>query len=181
MPKPKSTSKYAAILPDLPLYIEPKRQDKVEMAKKHITERTPTEMVRNYIQLRRDKQELEDRLADINLLLEAYTQLLGVSQSAQEEGWGLYGVADNALRLATGETLHMGRLPLAQVIDLNALRGWAIANGYEQQLRLWPSTVNKIVKERLMRGIAEPPGVKVFAKTTARLNARGIQEGGDDD
>lgn len=42
--------------------------------------------------------------------------------------------------------------------------------GYEKQLQLWPSSMNAIVKERTLEGVAPPDGVEVFAKTMVRLN-----------
>jgi len=38
-------------------------------------------------------------------------------------------------------------------------------NGYERQLQLHASTMNAIVKERLIAGEAEPDGCEAFART----------------
>ena len=165
--------KYDAILPSLPsMPVENQSyQDKVEQVKAALTAGsdagcTPTalDLAQLYAQLRATKDVLEDQVSAINLQLEAVTQLLVASQDAGEEGWGAYGVEDNAIRMADGSTIRVQFDITGQVKDKEAYRLWCLENGYGQKMQLWPTTTNAIVKERLMAGEPEPAGVQAFKR-----------------
>jgi hypothetical protein len=159
-------SKYDAVLPNLRPAppADPSWQDRVERFKATIVERDSASLAAEYVNLRAAKDDLDAEASVLNLRLEAYTQLLVASQDADADGWGRYGVAGNALRLASGDTIRVQREPYGQVRDKEAFRLWCVANGYERQLQLWPSTMNAIVKERLVAGDPEPDGVEAYAR-----------------
>jgi hypothetical protein len=98
----------------------------------------------------------------VNLRIAAYEQLLAESQDEGADGWGTYGVKPNALRLASGDTIRVQREPYGKVMDKEKFRQWCVANGYERQLQLWPSTMNALVKERLLAGEEPPEGCEAF-------------------
>jgi hypothetical protein len=169
--------KYDAILPSLrpapPQDLS--RQEKIEKIKEEellaIKEEdgvygitNPTSLADRYIVLRDLEEKLKEELSAVTLQLDAYEQMLADSQETNVGGWGEYGVNEKALRLPDGTTIRVDREPYGQVKDKEAFRVWCIANGYERQLQLWPSTMNAIVKERLLVGQPEPDGCESFSK-----------------
>jgi len=150
-------------------------QEKIERVKDEIGTRDAVRLGADYVAWRAREAELKAALSEVNLQLAAYEQLLAESQEIQSAGWGDYGVKDNALRLPTGETIRVQPEPYGQVKDKEAFRLWCIANGYERQLQLWPSTMNAIVKERLLAGDPEPDGCEAFSKTKIVLVKNGAE------
>lgn len=175
MPKPKP-GKYDHLLGALqPLPPEdPRRQDKINELKAAMTH-DGTELARNYIELRRQKDDLKERLSDVQLQIDAYEQRLVESQEVQSGGWGDYGAKDNALRLPTGEVVRVQPEPTGKVVDKEAFRIWCVKNGYERQLQLWPSTMNALVKERLLAGEPEPDGCEAFVYNKIVLVKNGVE------
>lgn len=163
--------KYDAVLDGLaPMPVaDQSYQDKVEKVKEQFTDRTPAVLALTYAKWRAKKELIEARIYQANLMIEALVQLLEESQEAGAEGWGLYGVGDNALRLPTGETVYVRREPYGYVKDKDAFRDWCMANGYAGQLNLWPTTMSALVKERLLAGEAPPAGTDAFVKTKVVL------------
>lgn len=159
-------SKYASVMPRLkPLPASDQTyQDKVDEAKASFYDLSATGLAKDYASWREQKERIEDELREINLFLEAATQLLVASQEEGADGWGQYGASDNALRLASGDKIEIRREPYGQVKDKEAFRQWCVDNGYERQMQLWPTTMNAIVKERLVNGDDLPDGTEVFAK-----------------
>jgi hypothetical protein len=169
--------KYDAVLPGLPK-LPPSdldRQEKIEQAKREITNRDAVALADGYIKLRAVKDEYNEVLSTINLRIEAYEQLLAESQEAKAEGWGRYGVKENALRLPTGDTVRIQLEPYGKVVDKDTFREWCLEHGYGNQLQLWPSTMNAIVKERLLAGEPEPDGTEAYAYTKIVLVKKGEQ------
>lgn len=156
--------KYDALLPSLPK-LQPEDlayQARVEKVKETLAPNaTPADLATGYANARRDKDRINEQLSIINLRIAAYEQLLAASQEAEEEGWGAYGAKPNAIRLSNGDVVRIQREPQGKVIDKEAFRQWCIANGYERQLQLWPSTMNALVKERLLAGDPTPEGCEV--------------------
>lgn len=156
--------KYDTVLTALRPVPPPSYQDKIDEAKIEITGTTATELAALYTSLRQEKRDAESELQRVNITLEAVTQLLVASQESGAEGWGQYGTTDNTLRLVTGDKIAIQREPYGQVKDKESFRLWCLANGYGGQLQLWPTTMNAIVKERLLAGEELPDGCEVFAK-----------------
>lgn len=168
--------KYDTVLPGLPVLPpeDPKRQDKINQIKEKIGYDALT-LAQGYVKLRAEKDELAAELSDVQLSIDAYEQALAESQEAQGAGWGDYGAKDNMLRLATGESVRVQPEPCGQVKDKEAFRLWCIAAGYERQLQLWPSTMQSIVKERLLAGEPEPDGVEWFRRNKIFLAKNGVE------
>lgn len=165
----RSEGKYAAVLAERNLPKAPPAdagwQARIDATKANILTRDATRMAEAYVEHRRRKAAIEETLGQLNTVIAAYEQLLAESQEQGAEGWGAYGVKPNAIRLATGETVRVTREPQAKVVDKEAFRRWAIANGYESQLQLMWQTTNGIVKERLLAGEPEPPGTEAYSYT----------------
>lgn len=107
-------------------------------------------------ELRRLKDLMEDWESDVNLLLEAYAQLI-VDQYEVE--------GSETIKLSGGDSVSVQDEPVASVTDRDALREWAINNDLGRSLNLPWQTLNAIVKERLLKGLPEPPGVKAEARS----------------
>ena len=122
-----------------------------------------------YLDLRAEKERIKADESRVNLSIAAVTQLLIDAQEAGVGDWGKYGVKDNALRLASGDTIRVHTEPYGKVLDKEAFRQWCIANGYENQLQLWPTRMNAIVKERLLNGEPEPDGTAAYSYSYIKL------------
>lgn len=143
-----------------------------------------------YAKQRAEKEIAELVLSQVNCELEALTQMLIASQENGEVGWGAYGAADNALRLTSGDGLRTQPEIYPVVFDKAAFRNWLIREGMNgsvdlmidaaqlnsmlfqlgsnkltSKLTLPPKELSDMVKDRLLRGMPEPDGVKVFVKT----------------
>jgi hypothetical protein len=169
--------KYDSVLPGLPKAPpkDPTYQMKVDQVKADIVGREPIALAEVYITLRRMKERVQADLSAINLRIAAYEQLLDESQESHADGWGKYGVKHNALRLPSGDTIRVQPEPYGQVKDKEAFRRWCIENGYEGQLQLWPTTMNAVVRERLVAGEPLPDGTEVFRDVTVFYVPKGAE------
>lgn len=165
MSKPKK--KYAAVIPGLPRLgvdeTDP-RQQKIDKAKEELKSVSPLEIAGRFVEVRKKRDALDVTWKQLNFELEVYTQLLVASQDRGDEMWGQYGVNDDAVRLATGDTIRLKSEPIGQVVDKEAFRQWCINNGYEKELHLWPSTMQSLAKERVLEGAPIPDGLSIYRK-----------------
>lgn len=163
-----SPSKYDAVLPKLrPRPVEDQAwQDKVDKQKAEMrppgSTVTPTDLARAYAEVRALQDIAKAKLSEIQLRCSALEQLLVESQDDDEEGWGQYGVGENALRMQDGSTIRVQTEISPKILDHDAFRLWCMANGYERKLRLMPQTAAAVVKERLLMGLPEPTGVEAY-------------------
>lgn len=174
----KTKNKYASVLPGLsPLPPEDESfQQRIDALKAELISMTPLGLVEHYIEVRRNLAAIALVEKNMNLRLEALTQMLVFSQDAGDEMWGQYGVGDNAVRLSSGDTVRVKAEPYSHVVDKDAFRLWCIDNGYGRQLQLHSSTTNAITKERLVAGQNPPEGVKAFRKDTLVYVKAGVKE-----
>jgi hypothetical protein len=108
-----------------------------------------------YKNLRAIKDEIESYESNVNLLLEAYGQLL----DEQLEVEGASGVT-----LDNGYNVRVQKEPYVKIEDKEAFREWCLANGYEKEMQLHWQTANGIAKELLLEGEPEPSGTKLYSK-----------------
>lgn len=123
---------------------------------------TPDLMAERYKVLRSVKDDLEEEQKQLQKQITALEQMLSTSKENEDNGWGLYGAGPNAIKLPDGSSITVQPEPTGKVEDKEKFRLWCIANGLENSLQLWPSTMNAITKERLLAGEAEPDGVAVY-------------------
>lgn len=170
-------SKYASVLTGLSeLPVEnTSYQDKIDLAKKEITNKSASGLAHQYALLRDLKNKIEDDLSATNLQLEAYTQMLVESNNSDDPEWGQYGATQTTLRLVTGDKIEVRKEPYAQVVDKDANRKWAMEQGLERMLSLPWQTVNSLTKEALLKGEAEPEGVKAYVKTKIVFTAMKVE------
>jgi hypothetical protein len=193
-------TKYAHVVGSLPKFqsVEPERRDLVDRVKAEIRE-APDDDYNVCAQARSSMREADTAVEDAFILLKravagklhasafanAYAEvrhamdiiaswkssaqlLLDAYESLMIEQMEAEKLA--SLRLDSGASVSTYSEPFGQVRDKEAFRQWCVANGYENQLQLWPSSMNAIAKERTLAGEAPPDGVEVFAKTMVRLN-----------
>ena len=67
---------------------------------------------------------LLSQLYDLNVEIEACTQMLVESQENGEPGWGEYGASDNTLRLVSNDSIRLQPEPYTTIEDANKLRQW---------------------------------------------------------
>jgi len=118
-------------------------------------------LVRAYADARLVLDAASEWRASAQLLVDAYERMMIEQMEAEDVA---------SLRIASGASVSTYAEPYGKVVDKAAFRAWCVANGYEQQLQLWPSTMNAIAKERTLAGEAPPDGVEVTSKTMVRLN-----------
>ncbi len=143
------------------------RAAKVQARKADITNADSldgTRLAKLYHALRQKDLDLNARLWDNQLSLDAVWQLLLDSRAAGDEAWGQYGASDRTIRLIDGTTIRMQPEPYTIVKDAEAVKQWLKANGQGELVKetfQW-GTLNALVKERLLLGEAEPDGCEAF-------------------
>lgn len=148
-------------------------------------QRYASSFARQYALLREVKALISEWLSDANLLIEAVEGLMTEQMEVE-------GVASQ--RLVDGGSVSMSYEPYASVKDKELYRRWCATptdrcyvcgvgaeehgNGHdftpgaglERSMHLWPSTTTALVKERLLDGQPEPPGVEAYSMVNVRLN-----------
>lgn len=120
-----------------------------------------SEFARVYTELRILHDDIKDWLSSTQLLLDAYQDLM----LKQFEVEGI-----SSLRMADGGSVSTYSEPFAQVKDREAFRRWCLEHGFQLDMHLHPSKIQSILKEMLLAGETEPPGIEVYAKAMVRLN-----------
>lgn len=124
-------------------------------------ERYASTLTRAYVDVRLTLDALKGLQSSAQLLLDAFEELM-VEQMEVE------GVASQ--RLDSGASVSTYQEPYPQVQDKEAYRQWCVKHGFEKDMHLWPSKTASLVKEMLLAGEPEPPGVTAYAKTMVRVN-----------
>jgi hypothetical protein len=166
--------KYSRVLEGLPRYRdgEQKYLDKVEDAKTTIRQSgkssTGLSLSNQFRELRQRKKDLAKQLSDLNVIIEAHTQIL-------VEQFEVEGVSSMRFSLDADDKrlIRVQSEPYAQVTDRDVHRKWAIDNGLERSLMLPWQTTNALAKERLLAGEPEPDGVTVFVKDKIIMSGKG--------
>jgi len=130
-------------------------QEAVEKVKGELLASPTQDLVHGYVEARRKKEAEEQKVSEINLVIEALSQLLEARFEAEDL---------TTVKTAAGDSVTVQLEPYAAVEDKEAYRVWCLEQGYEREMHLWPSTTSAIVKERLLSGEPEPPGVKAMVK-----------------
>jgi hypothetical protein len=126
---------------------------------------TATRAAELYTLARMYKAQLEIAESDVNLELEALTQLLVESQEDKAPEWGAFGASDRSLRLTTGDALRVQPEIFAMVRDKNNFRDWCVAQQLRSQMELPDKKTQDLTKLRLLNGEPEPTGIEVYVRT----------------
>jgi len=162
--------KYDRVLKELPrLPVErTDYQARVDLAKDAVREAlgrpaTTSELADTFVKLRREKDDLNEQMSALNLKIEAIEQLTVAAFEAEDV---------QSLKMADGASVSVQIAPYAGVKDKETFRLWCLEQGFAHEMHLHPSTTQGLVKERLLSGEANPPGVEVFAKSTLVVRGR---------
>ena len=125
----KKKGKYAAVLDGLkPAPPEDASyQQQIDKAKTEFASMTAAQIAAKYTLLRLEHEVKKAEAALIYVKVEAAAQLLAQSQEKGDEGWGLYGAGENAIRLPNGDTIRVDEEPAPRVVDKEAFRLWCMA------------------------------------------------------
>lgn len=126
-------------------------------APRRTTPPTASELAAMWQTQRQAKEELEDALKIVNFELEALADLLVNAYEA--EGMDSIRMTD------TGKAVRTQQEPHIVVEDEEAWRQWCVENGMERKLMLWPATRDSLVKDMLLQGSEDPPGIKTYSRT----------------
>jgi len=159
----KKPGKYAHLTPLLPKFYgaeAAKKADKVNELKKRIQSepgyiRSAVALSQAYIALRREKNRKKRELKEIQLRLDAVTQLMDV-QMREVEG-------TTSIELVNGDGVRIQEEPYFSVINAEENRLWALENGFERSMSLGWQKLNVTGKELLLEGEDLPAGTKVWA------------------
>jgi hypothetical protein len=113
-----------------------------------------------YKDLRVHKAAIDDVASALNLLIAAAEQMI-------TEQWEAEGLS--TIKMEKGGSVSTQSEPVAKVVDHTKMREWCVANGYENLFTLAWTTLNSMVKQRLLDGRPEPDGVDVFSRTKVVL------------
>lgn len=159
----KKPGKYAHLTPLLPKYYgaeAAKKADKINELKRQIQSepgylRTAVSLVETYIAIRREKNRLKAKLKEVQLRLDAVTQLMDV-QMREVEG-------TTSLTLVNHDSVRIEEQPYFSVANPEENRLWALENGFERSMSLGWQKLNSTGKELLLEGEDLPAGTKVWA------------------
>ena len=136
-------------------------QARVDAVKAALIEKPLMELASTYDQVRAEKEIAEKAIGEMNVQLEALTQLL----VERLEDLGL-----TSIKLETGGSFLVTDTPHASVKDKQRCREWFEAHDQRELLNPHPSTLNALIKSRLEAGedpdaVAAEMGVSIFMKT----------------
>lgn len=114
-----------------------------------------------YAQVRVLEDGIKDWLSSLNVLLDAYTELM-IEQMDVE--------SVDAISMSDGASVGVHYEPYPQVKDKEAYRRWCVKNGFEKDLQMWPAKTTSLLKEMLLKGEAPADGIDAYQRPTVRLN-----------
>jgi phage host-nuclease inhibitor protein Gam len=154
-------SKYDSLKGKLPGFQqEASFQQKVDEVKDRYQALEQSDLARTFNLERQKKKNLEAEISELNINLEALSQLL----NDQFEATGI-----SKFQLATGETCYQQTEVYSSVTDQGALLEYIKKSKQQALLTLAWGTMNALNKERLMAGKPALPGTQPFLKPSVRL------------
>lgn len=160
--------KYEKVLERLPKFKEEaKLQDKIQETKRFILSKIPrhaSALAAHYVQVRLLKKALDEKRKKLNIEEAAIIQLMDEQFDAE---------GTTSLTLSSGANVRLQYEPYATVKDRELFRLWCIENGLERSLMLPWSTTNSTVKELLLAGEPEPPGIATYNKVKGVFKSGG--------
>ena len=164
-------SKYASLKGKVAAFEpEPEFQKKVEAAKREIvgdseaTDANVSHLAMLFAQHQARKHDLEEQISDLNIGIEAISQLIVES---------LEGEDISSVKLDSGATVYLSYTPYPSVEDREKVMEWIKKNKMKSLLSVNYQTMKAMVSEQLAAGKPTIPGIKVFLKSQARiLNGR---------
>ena len=164
--------KYTKLRGVVPAFVEEKSyQDRINAEKQLLLANAENSEAANVNRLaalfaayKAKKDDLESQVSDLNVGLEALSQLLCDALTDQ---------SIEKLTLSNGATGFIQDTPYPQVKDKDALMAWIKKNKMQSLLGINYQTLKGLTNERLVAGQPPPTGVEVFLKTQFRLRGSG--------
>lgn len=161
-----AVGKWAYLQDQLEKWEPPKEQQawfkKVMRRKEELKQEgvTHVEAGRRRFTLRHQKAELEEKVKELNLELEAVNQFL----------IEYFDTSETDSFKVDGNSLSHGIDVYSSIEDPDELNKWLEEEGLDSLKTLHHKTLEGIVRERLEHGLPEPRGVKIFFKD--KINIR---------
>jgi hypothetical protein len=180
--------KWTAIIDDLPKYerVElrnPVYRQRVDDRKREIVKELGeaaydlSVLANSYIFARKEKKRVEKELKQVDLDLEAVSQLFEDRLDVQQ----ITGV-----KLESGDAIRVQSEPHSEVEEKDKVLDWWVKQGLTRSLQIPWQSFNALMKTRLEKGEPIPEGVKVMSKSkfvwTKPPGSGGpVEENGDDE
>lgn len=143
---------------------------------------TGSSLAREVTRVRRLKGEAKKEMTLLEAEVQAFSELL-VDQ------YELEGITSTSLE--DGVTIRLETQPAAKTVDKDKVRDWVKKEDLERLLTVHASTLNSLVKERLLAAGDDPEAIMAVVTEFAnagieiqgvtKVVARGIDDGGDDE
>jgi hypothetical protein len=160
--------KYEHLRGKLPAFQqEPSYQAKVDEAKSSYAALDVTELARELSINKKAKRDYESLISEHNLQIEALSQLLVEALPAMNL---------KAVELDTGEKCSLQDDPYCNIEDRGKLFAWLRRKKMQSIFTVNWQTMNALVRGMLIDGKPQPPGVKMYLKTYAKITG-GSQNG----
>jgi hypothetical protein len=166
--------KYKYLRGKLPKFENPPAwQEKVMVAKKVYAALDTTDLGREFASFKVSKAALEENIKLLNTELEAMSQLIVERLETGEL---------EAIELANGIKVGIRDEPYTSIDDQKKFYAWIKKTKQTGLLKINFQTLNAMTKEMIIAGKKNPPGTKVFMKTSAKVTGipKGDDENGDE-
>ena len=155
-----TSGKYAGLELPRMIGVKPSYFAKVLQLKERIVadpefQRYASTIAQTYCDLRREAEEKSKALSDVKLRLAA-VMLLMIDQFEAEDVKGM--------TMSNFDKVRWQPEPHLVVVDKEAFRRWCLDNGLERDMVLPWSKANKLVKDMLVSGAAEPQGAECYMR-----------------
>lgn len=151
--------KYSGLdLPRISRDEEGNHRENVRAFKTTIGAKTPSEFLERYAKVRRAMDAIRKQKSEIQIELDAVSEMLIDSYEEQEI---------SSLKLENGDTLRIDLKPYPKMLGIEGrelFRQWCLGQGLEREMHLHHGTATSLVCEVLLKGEPEPPGVEAFMK-----------------
>lgn len=119
-----------------------------------------TALARAYVQLRREKDDLNDELYVLNMRLAAVSQMMTDQFEAEDV---------DVIRV-DGRPVAVNLEPSVKVTNKAEFRDWCLEDpDLASQMMLWPTTTEKLIRDMLLAGKNPPPGTEALVTPWIRL------------
>lgn len=161
--------KYRHLRGKLPAFENPPAwEEKVSEAKQNYLKLDTTELGREFANFKVQKSNLEANIKSINTELEALSQLLVERLETGDL---------EAIELANGIKVGIRDEPYTSIDDQKKFYAWIKKTRQTNLLKINFQTLNAMVKDMIISGKKNPPGTKVFMKTSAKVTGIKSEQG----
>ena len=167
--------KYRHLRGKLPAFENPPAwQEKVTKVKGNYLSLDTKDLGQSFADFKSRKRILEDKIKEMNTELEALSQLIVERLETGDL---------QSIELANGIKVGIKDEPYASIDDQEKFYDWIKKTKQTGLLKINFQTLNAMTKDMIISGKKNPPGTKVFIKTSAKVtgikNEQGENENGE--